>query len=423
MKRKRPFKVRHSYMEWRYTRVCEKAYCNWRVCARKQKATGKFKIIKIVGPHTCADIYLQKRHRWLASTLIARKLYSTLKCQPNLKVKIIMDMAEKIFDYKIKYGKAWRAKQRAWKMIYRYRKVGYENVPALFNAMKAANLGMHYEYIPKPNEWKDGRQIFFLAFWCFPQFVEAFRHYRPVFSIGCTFLIGKYEGMLLIAIAVDADNALIPLAFTLVERENKASWGWFLWLVRIHAVGPGREVGVISDRHQSILSAVQEQISGYAPLHHRWCTRHMAQNLRDTDGNKDNFALFEDVARQLEEQFFQEKLEELKTATNVAGRRWLRGVMREPEKWSRAYDDGGHRYEFQTNNLAKSFNSVLKGIWAMHINAIVSFTFYSLLHGSMTDTHKQWHYKAGTRYGPLCIILLRQRIGLAHMRLNVLTTR
>jgi hypothetical protein len=53
--------------------------------------------------------------------------------------------------------------------------------------------------------------------------------------------------------------------------------------------------------------------------------------------------------------------------------------MREPEKWSRAYDDGGHRYEFQTNNLAKSFNSVLKGIWAMHINAIVSFTFYRLV--------------------------------------------
>jgi hypothetical protein len=33
-------------------------------------------------------------------TLIAKKYYSTLKCQPNLKVKTIMDMAEKIFGYK-----------------------------------------------------------------------------------------------------------------------------------------------------------------------------------------------------------------------------------------------------------------------------------------------------------------------------------
>jgi hypothetical protein len=152
-------------------------------------------------------------------------------------------------------------------MIYGDWEEGYEKLPALVNAMKVANSSMHYEYIPKPNEWKDGGQIFFRAFRCFPQCVEAVRHYRSVLSIDDTFLIGKYEGMLLTASAVDADNALVSLAFALVERENKASWGWFLRLVRIHVVGAGREVGVICDRHQGILSAVQEQISG---LHH--CT-------------------------------------------------------------------------------------------------------------------------------------------------------
>jgi hypothetical protein len=90
-----------------------------------------------------------------------------------------------------------------------------------------------------------------------------------------------------------------------------------LRLVWIHVVGPGREVGIISDRHKGILSAVQEQIPGYATLHHHWCTRYMAQNLLDTDGNKDNFALFEDIACQVEEQFFQEKLDELKMATTM----------------------------------------------------------------------------------------------------------
>jgi hypothetical protein len=72
---------------------------------------------------------------------------------------------------------------------------------------------MHYEYIPKPNAWIDGRQIFFHAFWCFPQCVDAFRHCRPVFSIDGTFLLGKYQGTLLIAISVDANNKLVPLAY------------------------------------------------------------------------------------------------------------------------------------------------------------------------------------------------------------------
>ena len=79
MKRKMPFKVRHSYVQRRYTVVCDKADCNWWVYARKQKVTGKFKITKVVGPHTCAEEELEQRHRQLTSTLIASRLCSMLK--------------------------------------------------------------------------------------------------------------------------------------------------------------------------------------------------------------------------------------------------------------------------------------------------------------------------------------------------------
>ena len=122
-------------------------------------------------------------------------------------------------------------------------------------------------------------------------------------------MIGKYQGTLLIAISYDANNKLVPLAFALVEKENNDSWGWFLRLVQIHVVGPGREVGIISDKHQGILNAVREQIEGYAPLHHRWCTRHLAENLLRKDGVKDNIDLFQKAARQLEDKYFQKKLE------------------------------------------------------------------------------------------------------------------
>jgi hypothetical protein len=37
--------------------------------------------------------------------------------------------------------------------------------PVLLNAIKAVNPDMHYEYIPRPDAWKDRRQIFFRAFW------------------------------------------------------------------------------------------------------------------------------------------------------------------------------------------------------------------------------------------------------------------
>ena len=62
VRRKRPFKVSHSFVERRYMVVCEMEDYNWRVCAHKQNATWKFKITKIVGPHTCAQTDLKQKH-------------------------------------------------------------------------------------------------------------------------------------------------------------------------------------------------------------------------------------------------------------------------------------------------------------------------------------------------------------------------
>ena len=86
-----------------------------------------------------------------------------------MKVKTIIRTVEALYGgYVIIYGKAWRAKHRAWKMIYGDWEERYEQMPILFNAIKVVNPGMHYLYIPKPNAWKDGRQIFFRSFLVLP---------------------------------------------------------------------------------------------------------------------------------------------------------------------------------------------------------------------------------------------------------------
>ena len=53
--------------------------------------------------------------------------------------------------------------------------------------------------------------------------------------------------------------------------------------------------------------------------------------------------------------------------------------MRDLEKWTRAHDAGGWRYEFQCSNMVESFNKLLLGIRGMIMNAIVQFTFYKLV--------------------------------------------
>jgi hypothetical protein len=169
---------------------------------------------------------------------------------------------------------------------------------------------MHFEYVPKPDVMgPEGRQYFFLAFWTFGQCVKAFKHYSDVLSIDVTFLMGKYEGTMLIAIEINVNHQLMSPAFAIVEKENNGSWGWFLHVVRRVVVSQGYEICVISDRHVGILNVVREVIANHSHVHHHWCTQHLTQNLIKHDGIKENFKLFEKLCQQTDEKDFKKKLE------------------------------------------------------------------------------------------------------------------
>ena len=81
------------------------------------------------------------------------------------------------------------------------------------------------------------------------------------------------------AVAVDPDRQLVPLAFALTEGENNDSWSWFMKLVRLYVLGPSRQVCMIFDRHHGLLNCVKEHMDGFPPLVHRWCMRHFAENM------------------------------------------------------------------------------------------------------------------------------------------------
>jgi hypothetical protein len=65
----------------------------------------------------------------------------------------------------VKYGRAWWAKQRALKLIYGDWAEAYERLPVMLHNMKANNLGMYFEYVPKFEViGSEGRQYFLRAF-------------------------------------------------------------------------------------------------------------------------------------------------------------------------------------------------------------------------------------------------------------------
>jgi hypothetical protein len=126
----------------------------------------------------------------------------------------MMSWVEYKFGYKVKYGKTWKAKQVALRMLYGGWEEAYNMLPRLLGAMSYRNPRMYHHV-------QDIEGVFRRAFWTFGPCIAAFEHCRPVLSIDGTFFTGKYKGTLMIVMAHDANDQVLPVAFALVSVENQ----------------------------------------------------------------------------------------------------------------------------------------------------------------------------------------------------------
>ena len=98
-----------------------------------------------------------------------------------------------------------------------------------------------------------------LGFNYFKRFYVGFKAFRDGWSRGCrrvigldgSFLKGQVKGEILTAIGRDADNHVYPIAWAVVNVENKDNWTWFIDnLVADLDLGAGNGLVVISDQHK-----------------------------------------------------------------------------------------------------------------------------------------------------------------------------
>ena len=117
VKHNRPYKVEHSNRTVRYTVVCETVGCPWTVRARRS-AGGSWKITSVDQQHTCGDDEGTGKHLQLTAKFIAYRLMSTIKAQPSISPRVLIEIVKEIFDYEISYGKAWRTREIARSIIF-----------------------------------------------------------------------------------------------------------------------------------------------------------------------------------------------------------------------------------------------------------------------------------------------------------------
>ncbi|XP_025661169.1 uncharacterized protein [Arachis hypogaea] len=144
-------------------------------------------------------------HRRLDSKVIAQHIFTMVKANPTISIRVLQGGVENHFGYKAFYRKVWLAKQRVIARVYGDWEESYNELSHWLFAMQM--------YLPVTQPWPTSNDIvmFHRVLWMFSPCVEAFKHCKPLISIDGTHLYGKYGETLLMAIAQDGNANILRM--------------------------------------------------------------------------------------------------------------------------------------------------------------------------------------------------------------------
>ncbi|XP_071727413.1 uncharacterized protein [Rutidosis leptorrhynchoides] len=98
---------------------------------------------------------------------------------------------------------------------------------------------------------------------------------RPLIIVDGADLKGKYKGSNLIAVGMDGNNSIVPLAYGICSGESGLTWTWFMSKLK-ECIGEVQELVFISDRHLGIAQGIREV---FPNAFHGICCHHLLMNI------------------------------------------------------------------------------------------------------------------------------------------------
>ncbi|GJU28997.1 transposase, MuDR, MULE transposase domain protein [Tanacetum coccineum] len=194
----------------------------------------------------------------------------------------------------------------------------------------------------------DEKGVFEMLFIAIGASIRTFVNYlRPFLIIDAAHLKGQYNGTNLVAVGMDGNNQIVPIAFSICKGETGPFWSWWISVLK-ECIGDSPNLLFISDRHAAIALAVHNEF----PLaFHAICCRHLMMNL--SLKRKKMKGLFWKICKAYTPEEFSAKMRNLQDLQPDAYNKLYEAG---PERWSRAHCPLVH-YNYMTLNIIESVNA------------------------------------------------------------------
>ncbi|XP_024986513.1 protein FAR1-RELATED SEQUENCE 8-like [Cynara cardunculus var. scolymus] len=187
--------------------------------------------------------------------------------------KEIIEDVNQQFNISISYKQALRAKMYALQLLRGTLESPFSLLPVYCHNLKIANPGT---MIKTAVDGLGQLNMLFVALGCS---IRSFlRHLRPLLIMDGAHLKGTYVGTMFLAVGMNGNNGIVPITIRVGNTESGPSWIWFLHKLR-QCIGEVPNLTFLTDRAASIDLVIRNV---FPNAHHRFCCRHLSQNLRLT---------------------------------------------------------------------------------------------------------------------------------------------
>ncbi|XP_073128536.1 uncharacterized protein [Henckelia pumila] len=245
--------------------ICTEKSCEWRIYGSKHKSDNIFGIRKCMLKHSYGENNLRSRgHPRADAYWIANVVKEKLRGEPSYRLCTMQQDLQREFGVELEYHKVWKGKELAMHDIHGTNEECYDRLRWYCSAVKKTNPGSIVE-CDIDLLTKKFRRLFICFHACAVGFV---RGCRPLIFLDSTHIKNKYKGCILVVVSKDANDDLFTIAYAVVDAENDVNWDWFCYHLRSvllsHQCIPFDEFTFFSDRHPSIIKAVNQLFSGSA---------------------------------------------------------------------------------------------------------------------------------------------------------------
>ncbi|GJR71706.1 transposase, MuDR, MULE transposase domain protein [Tanacetum coccineum] len=328
----------------RYERKCYHfKECAWSIHAKRWGNTDLFQIIRMNDVHTCPKTQTYPNHRNANKKVIAHILNP--KLQDNRRVLKGKDIQHDILlEYKtsISYQQAWRGKDYGLDQIRGSPYESFEMLPYYCYNLERKNQGSVTRIKT------DDKGVFEMLFIALGASIRTFLNYlRPLLIIDAAHLKGTYKGTNLVAVGMDGNNQIVPVAFGICKGETGPCWSWWMSVLK-ECIGDHSNLLFISDRHPAIALAVHNEF----PLsYHAVCCRHLMMNL--SLKKKTTKGLFWKICKTYTPDEFTANMNIMQVVQPDAYHKLCQAGT---QRWSRAHCPLV-RYNYMTSNSVESVNA------------------------------------------------------------------